>query len=269
ALQWARVFARSALARVRQWGSRLLRTAFTGYVWLLLLVTAPPAWLILAVGPGGRWPTRFIGAWTRFIVAVTGCRLDVRGLDGSHPEPAVYVANHQSFLDPVVVMAVLNADIRFAVKGRLVRYPLVGTTIRKAGHVRLEKSDHAQRIDDAAAIVEPLREGRSLFVFPEGTFTGARGLLPFRLGAFRAAVDTGLPVVPVAISGTRNVFPAGTVLVWPGRMKVTFGEPLVPASSDWREIVRLRDGARAFIEQALSEDEPDQSATNALRPPAA
>ena len=260
ALQWARVFARSALARVRQWGSRLLGIAFTGYVWLLLLVTAPPAWLILAVGPGGRWPTRFIGAWTRFIVAVTGCRLDVKGLDGSHPEPAVYVANHQSFLDPVVVMAVLSADIRFAVKGRLVRYPLVGTTIRKAGHVRLEKSDHAQRIDDAAAIVEPLREGRSLFVFPEGTFTGARGLLPFRLGAFRAAVDTGLPVVPVAISGTRDVFPAGTVLVWPGRMKVTFGEPLVPASSDWREIVRLRDGARAFIEEALREDAPDQSA---------
>ena len=260
ALQWARVFARSALARCRQWGSGLLRTVFTGYVWLLLLLTAPPAWVILAVGPRGRWPTRFIGAWTRFIVAVTGCRLDVEGLDGSHPEPAVYVANHQSFLDPVVIMAVLSADIRFAVKGRLVRYPLVGTTIRKAGHIRLDKRDHAQRIDDAAAIVEPLRQGGSLFVFPEGTFTGARGLLPFRLGAFRAAVDTGRPVVPVAISGTRHVFPAGTVLVWPGRMKVTFGKPLVPKSGDWREIVRLRDGARAFIEEALQEDAPDRSA---------
>ena len=260
ALQWARVFARSALARGRQWGSRLLRVAFTAYVWLLLLVTAPPAWLLLAVGPRGRWPTRFVGAWARLIVAVTGCRLDVEGLGGSQPEPAVYVANHQSFLDPVMIMAVLSADIRFAVKGRLVRYPLVGTTIRKAGHIRLDKRDHAQRIDDAAAIIQPLREGHSLFVFPEGTFTGGQGLLPFRLGGFRAAVDTGVPVIPVAISGTRDVFPAGTVLVWPGRMKVTFGEPLVPKSSDWREIVRLRDGARAFIEQALRTDEPDQSA---------
>ena len=258
-VQWTRIFARSALARGREWGGWLLGVAFTGYVWLLLALTAPPAWAILAAGPSGRWPTRFVGAWTRFIVAATGCRLDVQGLDELPPDPAVYVANHASFLDSVVVMAALKADIRFAVKGRLVRYPLVGTTIRKAGHVTLDKRDHAQRIDDAAAIIEPLRAGHSLFIFPEGTFTGAPGLLPFRLGAFRAAVDTGRPVVPVAISGTQRVFPAGTLLVWPGRMTVNFGKPLVPKATDWREIVRLRDTARTFIEQAVQEDDPDGS----------
>ena len=254
AVQWARVFARSALARCRQWGARLLKTAFTAYVWLLLLLTAPPAWVLLAVGPRGRWPTRLIGAWTKLILAVTGCRLEVDGLDRAGSEPAVYVANHVSFLDPVVIMAALPADVCFAVKGRLVHYPLVGTTIRKAGHVTLDKSDHAQRIDDAAAIIAPLREGRSLFIFPEGTFTEAPGLLPFRLGAFRAAADTGRPVVPVAISGTHRVFPAGTLLVWPGRIKVTFGQPLAPEGNDWREIVRLRDAARTAIEDAIREE---------------
>ena len=254
AVQWVRVFARSALARCRQWSGRLLKTAFTAYVWLLLLLTAPPAWALIAAGPRGRWPTRFVGAWARLIFATTGCRLAVEGLDGARPAPAVYVCNHVSFLDPVVIMAALPADIRFAVKGRLVRYPLVGTTIRKAGHVTLDKRDHLQRIDDAAALVAPLREGRSLVIFPEGTFTAAPGLLPFRLGAFRAAVDTGCPVVPVAISGTRRIFPAGTLLVRPGRIKVAFGQPLAPAASDWREIVRLRDAARDAIEQALREE---------------
>ena len=99
----------------------------------------------------------------------------------------------------------------------------------------------------------PLRQGESLFVFPEGTFVAAPGLLPFRLGAFRAAVETGRPVVPVAISGTRRILPADTLLLRPGRITVTIGQPLAPAAGDWQEIVRLRDLARTAIEQAVRE----------------
>ncbi|MYK86877.1 MAG: 1-acyl-sn-glycerol-3-phosphate acyltransferase, partial [Acidobacteria bacterium] len=93
----------------------------------------------------------------------------------------------------------------------------------------------------------PLDAGTSLFVFPEGTFLAAPRLLPFRLGAFRSAVDAGCPVVPVAIRGTRHIWPAGTWRLRRGRVTVTFGEPLRASGSDWSEIVRLRDEARAFI----------------------
>ena len=101
----------------------------------------------------------------------------------------------------------------------------------------------------------PLLGGKSLFVFPEGTFVAARGLLPFRLGAFCAAVETALPVVPVAIRGTRRIFPADTLLLRPGHITVTIGTPIVPADDNWQEIVRVRNLARAVIETETREPE--------------
>ncbi len=252
--QWARVLARSGLATGRRWCGTGLRGAYTAYVAALLLLSGPVVWAVLAAGPRGRWATRLVGRWTRVMLAAAGCPVDVAGLDGvANLGPAVYVANHASYLDSVLMMAVLPADLRFAAKGRLARYPLLGTAIRKGEHIPIEKGDLSQQIAGAGAVVAPLRQGESLFVFPEGTFVAAPGLLPFRLGAFRAAVETGRPVVPVAISGTRRILPADTLLLRPGRITVTIGQPLAPAAGDWQEIVRLRDLARTAIEQAVRE----------------
>ena len=246
--QWLRVLLRAALATGGRWCGTGLRGVYTAYVAALLLLSAPVVRGLLAAGPRGSRATRLVGRWTRTMLAAAGCRVTVAGLDGAARRgPAVYVANHASYLDPVLMMAVLPADLRFAAKGRLARYPLLGAAIHKGEHIPLEKGDLSQRIAGAGAVVAPLRRGESLFVFPEGTFAAAPGLLPFRLGAFRAAVETGRPVVPVAISGTRRILPAGTLLLRPGRITVTVGRPLAPAARNWQEIVRLRDEARAFI----------------------
>ena len=166
---------------------------------------------------------------------------------------AVYVANHASFLDPVLIMGVIPVRVRFAVKGRLLRYPFLGTAIRKGGHIPLNKGDLSERLESAGAVMEPLQAGESLFVFPEGTFVGPPGLLPFRLGAFRAAVDTRCPIVPIAIRGTRSIFPAGTRLLKRGPITVTIGHPIQPNDETWPEIVRLRDVARDVISAASGE----------------
>jgi len=101
--------------------------------------------------------------------------------------------------------------------------------------------------DDVAAV---LRRGQSLFVFPEGTFGTEPGLLPFRLGAFRAAVDAGCAVVPVIIRGTRRAFPAGAWLLRPTKLSVTIGAPLVAGGTGWEEMVRLRDKVKDAIEKS-------------------
>lgn len=95
--------------------------------------------------------------------------------------------------------------------------------------------------------------GELLLVFPEGTFARPPGLLPFRLGAFRAAVDAGRPVVPIALRGTRQVLPDGTWLLRSGQIEVTIGQPLLPAAQDWQEMVRLRDVARDVIARGAGE----------------
>ena len=167
---------------------------------------------------------------------------------------AVLVANHASYLDTIVLMAALPVEFRFVAKRRLASYPIIGTVIRKGGHLTIEKADLSQRVAGADQVVDVLRRGTSLFIFPEGTFVRTPGLLPFRLGAFRAAVEAARPVVPIAIRGTRRIFTAGTWLLRPGRVILTIGVPVEPGGTGWSEMVRLRDRARTEIAAATGED---------------
>ena len=248
AAQWIRVVAAAAGAMAARQVSRVWRLLFTGYAYVLVFGTAIPAWGLLRFRPGGEPSDRLVGGWLRLVMSLARCPIEVvMPENGPIKPPVVFVANHASFLDPPLMMAVLPVGVRFAVKAKLARYPMVGLAIRKGGHIRLHKTDQAQRIEEATRIRSPLDAGEALFVFPEGTFDRAARLLPFRLGAFRAAVDAGCPVVPVAIHGTRHIWPADTLLLRPGRITVTFGEPIHPKGTDWPEIVRLRDEARAFI----------------------
>ncbi len=245
--QWLRLGAKTVAAMVVEQGARKRRLLFTSYAYALVFGTAIPASVLLRFWPRER-STQLVGRWTRLVMALGRCPIDVvRPETGPIKPPVVFVANHASFLDPPLMMAVLPGGVRFAAKAKLARYPMVGLAIRRGGHLRLHKSDQAQRIEEAAALRAPLEAGEALFIFPEGTFQRPPRLLSFRLGAFRAAVDAGCPIVPVAIRGTRHIWPADTLLLRPGRITVTFGEPIHPRGSDWSEIVRLRDEARAFI----------------------
>ena len=256
--QWSRLALQAGQGHLKRWSRQVSRIGFTGWVATLLVLTGPFVWLTLTVGPAGPWVNRFIGRWTRLLFRLARCRVTVVGLDHlRHVSQAVYVANHASFVDPVLIMSVLPVDFRFAVKARLTSYPFLGTAIRKAGNIPIEKNDLSQRIDGASAVLAPLHAGKSLFVFPEGTFVGAPGLLPFRLGAFRAAVDTGYPVVPIAIRGTRRLLPAGTLLFRRTSVTVTIGRPISPSGTDWPEIVRLRDTAREMIDRESGEAAQD------------
>ena len=248
ALQWTRVVAQALggyLARARRRAGQIV---FTGWVLTLLIGTGPFVWLGVVLGPRGQWVNRLIGRWVRLLFALAGCpittvgRGNIRGI-----KRAVFVANHASYLDPVLVMAVLDAPVRFAAKARLATFPFLGAVLRKGEHILIDKADLSQKIDGASAVLGPLRAGESLFVFPEGTFVTAGGLLPFRLGAFRAAVEADCPVIPIAISGTRPMFPTGTLLLRRGSITVTIGAPISPKGRDWPEIVRLRDEARTEI----------------------
>jgi 1-acyl-sn-glycerol-3-phosphate acyltransferase len=102
-----------------------------------------------------------------------------------------------------------------------------------------------------------LREGESIFVFPEGTFTSEDGVRPFQLGAFKAAVDAGVPIVPVSLAGTRRFLRDGTYLPRPTSVTITVSPPIYPRvtsaaanaeeTSAWHELIRLRDTAREAI----------------------
>ena len=254
AAQWLRLGAAWLRATLAEWASRAARALFTGYVLFVVLATAPIGWGLLLVVSRGGGADRIVGGWNRLVMRLAGSPLEIVGRERAPDDsPVVFVANHASFIDSTVMMSALPVAVRFAVKERLATYPLIGLAIRKGNHIPLGKRDQSERVENADTIRAPLDAGTSLFVFPEGTFEAAPRLLPFRLGAFRAAVDAGCPVVPVAIRGTRRIWPAGTWLLRPGRVRVTFGAPLRASGSAWSEIVRLRDEARTFISEHCGE----------------
>ena len=252
--QWAAL----AVGALAGWSSRLVssvgRVLFTSYVVAIAVLTLPVLWLYLLLGPPGHRASRAAQRWSRFALAICGIRLRVTGLENlAGIQAGILVANHASYIDPVVLMAAIPLDFHFIAKRRLADYPLVGTVIRRAQHVTIDKTDVSQRLTGAEDIAGLLRKNELLMIFPEGTFFRAPGVLPFRLGAFRAAVDTGRPVVPIALRGARHVLPDETWLFRRGPIEVTIGAPLHPRAQEWTEMVRLRDAARDEIVRGCGE----------------
>jgi 1-acyl-sn-glycerol-3-phosphate acyltransferase len=195
------------------------------------------------------------------LLGLSGCRLRVQGLENLHePTPAVLAANHASYLDAVVLLATLPVDFRFVAKRQLLGWPLVGRVIRTVGHLTVEREDPLRSTADAQRATATLAQGVSLLFFPEGTFHREGGLLPFRLGAFKVAVETGAPVVPIGLVGTREVLPADTWLPKPHTITVTVGCPLRPTGRGWQDMVRLRDATRAQV-AALTGEQPVMACT--------
>jgi fatty-acyl-CoA synthase len=217
--QWLRLAAADAgRAAARAAGAG----AFALWSGVLVAALAPPLWVAVRLARRPRTVAALTRSWCRLVLRLAGCGPTVRGLEHAPRRSAILVANHASYLDVVALLAALPLDLRFVAKRELLAAPIVGTVLARAGH-------------------------------PEGTFVGRPGLLPFRLGALKAAVDAGCPVVPVAVRGTRDVLPADTRRPRPGRIEVTVLPPLTPRAGGWREIVRLRDAARAARAAPLAE----------------
>jgi 1-acyl-sn-glycerol-3-phosphate acyltransferase len=230
------------------------RLVFTVWVAAVCVSTLLVLWVTLLLLPRGRHAERAAKGWSRLALTLCGMRPHVAGADHlTRSGPAVLVVNHASYIDSVVLMAVVRPPFRFVAKHRLGTLPLIGTVIRKVGHATIEKADMAQRIAGGQELAKLARGTDLLVLFPEGTFARDPGLLPFRLGAFKAAVDAGRPVVPVAIKGTRRALPADTWLFRHARIDVSVGPPIVPRGTDWHEIVRLRDQAREYIARESGE----------------
>jgi 1-acyl-sn-glycerol-3-phosphate acyltransferase len=254
ASQWIRLLLENATGRVRRAVCLMTSVLFTVYAVLLLLVTLPLLWGGLILVRRGRAADHLVKGWARVALRLAGLTPNVTGAEHlAGAAPAMLVMNHASYIDALVVMAALPVDFRFIAKRRLTGYPLIGSVIRRAQHIPIERDDPAQRVAGADRITAALSEGVSVAVFPEGTFARTPGILPFRLGAFRAAVDAKRPVVPISLRGTRSVLPDRAWLLRRGQVDVSICPPLVPQAAGWPEMVRMRDAARATIARESGE----------------
>ncbi|MCU7906568.1 MAG: AMP-binding protein [Candidatus Thiodiazotropha sp. (ex Epidulcina cf. delphinae)] len=241
------------LRRTRQ----TLSVRFYGlYARMLFWMDAPVVWLAAVILPRISWRWAAIRAGARLLAWASGTPLRVQGLERLPPaeQPCVFVANHASYLDGPVLVAAFTRQFSFVAKAELLRRLVPRIFLRRIQSEFVERFDQQKGIIDTRRLAKAARHGRSLVFFPEGTFTRVSGLLPFHMGAFVAAAEANLPVVPITIRGTRSILRSGTWFPHHGAITVNFGEPIYPqtikektAESDWMIAVKLRNASRENI----------------------
>ena len=233
----------------------LLHTVYAAYAWSAFLVMGTLTMLLALLLPGLKLRRKLARRMSRLTLRMAGMPLDIRSLQHLPEGQCVIVANHASYIDGVVMTAVLPPRFGFVIKREMSRVPLAGLLLKRLGSEFVERFNRQRGAADARRMMRTASNGHSLVFFPEGTFSPQPGLLKFHTVAFVTAAKVGCPVVPAVVRGTRRALPPKTALPHPSRIQVEF-LPALPVSS---ESVELRDQARMAILSELRE--PDLSAT--------
>jgi 1-acyl-sn-glycerol-3-phosphate acyltransferase len=235
-------------------------------LWALLVLSASGAVLGatalmgLAIRPGGHAGMRAGKIWSRLFLGAAGIRVCYDGLDDAHRHhPCVYMANHESHIDPMALAPALPSSTLFVSKQSLFRIPVFGWAMTAAGFIPIDRSDRRRAIESLDNASDRIRSGRALILFPEGTRSRDGKLGPFKKGPFHLALRAGVPVVPVAISGSRALWSPGSWLVRSGEVRVRFAPPLDLASLGPDDLDELMNRVREAILQRRDEHDSPRS----------
>jgi 1-acyl-sn-glycerol-3-phosphate acyltransferase len=205
----------------------------------------------------GRRQIGVARAWARFLLLVSGVRVKIEGLDKISPDGSyVFVSNHLSYMDTPVVMANIPVQFRFLAKRGLFQIPFLGTHLARAGHIPVPRGDARAAVKTMTTAAQVIRErGISLLVFPEGGRSHDGQLAAFKEGAAYIAIRAGVPLVPIALQGTREVLPFGSGQVRSGKVRMRIGDPIATDQCQLRDRVRITAELRDRI-VSLLEDQP-------------
>ena len=200
-------------------------------------------------GDFGHWCAR---TWSRLILATTGVRVTVVGAERLDPHKSyVLASNHQSIYDIPIIFAVIPLQLRIVAKASLGAIPFLGWHLRRTGHLLVDRKNPGAGI--IAKMRRLVREFHSLIVFPEGTRSADGRVARFKKGSFLVAIDAGLPVVPVSISGSRQVMQKGRLMVRPGHVRVVVHDP-IPSEGVGREnVIEFGNSVRNVIRRDVEE----------------
>ncbi len=193
-------------------------------------------------------------AWSRWITSFAGVKIVVENRANLLPDrPYVFMANHASSLDIWAVFVAIPRRIRLIAKRQLARIPLFGWVMWAGRFIFIDRQNGvaARRSIDEAG--RRIHDGDSVLLFPEGTRTRDGTLGTFKKGGFHLAIKAGVPIVPLALRGTRELMPAGSLLLRSGTMTVIIGEPIATQGLSDEERATLNERVRVAVEVLLTE----------------
>jgi 1-acyl-sn-glycerol-3-phosphate acyltransferase len=198
----------------------------------------------------GYFAHRCARAWSWLILKTTGVRVRVEGLDRIKPGATyVFVSNHQSIYDTPIVFASLPYQLRIIAKESLAAFPVLGWHLRRGGHLFVDRKhpDRAGILRSWRALVS---DGLSLIIYAEGTRSPDGHTARFKAGSFLLAIQAGLPIVPLAVIGTRRVMPKGRLRTEPADVELVVHDPIQPPEIEnptARDAKALADRVRSIV----------------------
>ena len=232
----------------------MLRTLWTALVVVVVTIPCATATIVVAIfKSNARVIDSFIRFWAGAIVWAAGIDLRSENIERSdRNQRYIIVANHYSYFDIPCIFVAIPQPIRFMAKVSLFKIPIFGWSIGRAGFIPIDRKNRRTAVKSFELAVERIRKGNTVVVFPEEGRSRERTMREFQRGGFLLALRSGLPILPVAIDGTFDVYSANAWKVTPGPVTVRVGTPIPTEGLTVRDKERLLNESRAQILSMLS-----------------
>lgn len=243
---------------------QLINFAITAVWTIILFPLAVLSILLTWDGATSIWMAR--SWWAPLQLAIAGAKLEIVGQENVDPKrPTIYVSNHQSTIDIIVLFVSLPVNLRFVAKSSLRWVPFLGWYLWIAKHILIDRGNSKRAVASLDKAAQQIRDGISIIMFAEGTRSNDGAILPFKKGPFLLALKAGAAVVPVTIDGSQRVMPKNSWNVQPGTIHVRIGKPIDASkySLDQREQL-IRDVRNVIIDQSLAVGGPGGDRENAI-----
>ena len=206
----------------------MIRTLYIS-IWVVLATVVLGAVVIVLsfFVKSGNAMHKIARLWGRSILVVSRIKVTVEGLANIDTErPYIYMPNHQSNFDIPVLLGHLTVQFRWLAKVELFKIPIFGRAMRKAGYISIDRNNRESAFRSLEAAAAKIKNGVSVLIFPEGTRSRDGTIRPFKKGGFVMAIESGVPIVPVVINGTRAIMTKGKFRVNPGQIHMRIFEPI-------------------------------------------
>jgi 1-acyl-sn-glycerol-3-phosphate acyltransferase len=186
--------------------------------------------------------------WIGWIFATCGIRVEASGLEHvAATKTAIYMSNHQSVIDIGAIVLSLPVSWRFVAKRELTYIPFFGWALALSDQIVIDRGNRRRSVESLRRAAERVRRGMNVIIFPEGTRSPDGSLQPFKSGGFHLALDAQVPVIPVTVSGSRQLTPKRSLQVRSGRVSVVYGAPIQTTGL----AVRDREALKARVFEAI------------------
>jgi len=198
--------------------------------------------------------------WGRSILIVSRIKVSVKWpADIDRSKSYIYMSNHQSNFDIPVLLGHLKVQFRWLAKMELFKIPIFGHAMRKAGYISIDRNKRESAFKSLKNAARKIKSGVSVLIFPEGTRSRDGKIRPFKKGGFIMAIDSGAPIVPIVISGTRSIMTKGSIKINPGKVSVVVHQPIQTSVYTRETKEALMERVRRIIRDGLENIETGNS----------